>query len=454
VESFADRVGSPVDTMLRVFDESGDLVATNDDWGSHDSRVEFYAPGESEFLVEISDKLGGGAKNGVYRIEVTEAKPTLTTFLPRPDRVSQDSQTISVPQGNRVMKRVAVRREYIEGQVSIQFVGLPPGVHASPLFIPEDEFWVPAVIHADPESEVGGSLASVDASCDQDSETFRGGFEQTVDLVHSTADQLFNSITVDRVPVAVTPAVPFEVELLKPSVALPAGGKLALTVSIKRQEGFAEPIRVRLPFLPPWTVSEDHILIAPGESTGVFELQATNRALPRTWQLVATAEVDALTSAGDIEAVAGREICSEPVDLNITSSPVSGEFETLAGLQGESVEAICKLNVTPEFLGEFTATIEGLPARVTAEPVAVTHQNQQIKLKINIAEDAPLGSFNGIQCRLTGESNGQSVSYVVAEGTALTTMEAGKLIRDSAGRVLSPLEALRARQTSDSSLKE
>ncbi|MFN3189006.1 MAG: emp24/gp25L/p24 family protein [Aureliella sp.] len=454
VEAFADRVGSPIDTMLRVFDVDGELVATNDDWGSHDSRVEFFAPGETEYLIEVSDKLGGGAKNGVYRLEVTEAKPELRTFLPRPDRVSQDSQTISVPRGNRVMKRVAVRREYIDGDVSLQFIGLPPGVHASPLVVAEDEFWVPAVLQADPEAEIGGSLARISANCTVDGEAFRGEFEQTVDLVHSTADQLFNSVTVDRVPVAVTPEVPFELELLTPRVALPAGGKLALNVSVARSSGFNEPIRVRLPFLPPWIISPDHVLIPANEEKAVIELQATNRAEPRVWQIVATAEVDALSSSGEIESVAGRQVCSTPVDLKITGSPVAGEFETLAGVQGESVEAVCNLKVTPEFVGTFEATLEGLPARVTADPVTVTHQDQLIKLKIQIASDAPIGSFSGIQCRLTGESNGQAVSYVVAEGTSLTTMESGKLIRDSSGRVLSPLEALRARQASSTSRKE
>ena len=120
VEVFADRIGSPIDSKLRIFDSRGHPVASNDDWGSHDSRVEFRATVGSDYVVEISDKLNGGTPNSVYRVEVTTTIPTVTAFLPRPDRVSQDAQTISIASGNRVLKRVGVRREYVEGEANTE----------------------------------------------------------------------------------------------------------------------------------------------------------------------------------------------------------------------------------------------------------------------------------------------------------------------------------------------
>ncbi len=443
LEAFADRVGSPIDCMLRLFDADGQLVSSNDDWGSHDSRIEFVPRRDSVYFLEVTDKLGGGSPNGVYRIEVNRTEPKLTTFLPRPNRVSQDSQTISVPRGNRMLKRVAVKREYVEGEVQLQFVGLPAGVHASPISIPDDQFWVPVVLRADTDAPIAGSLAQLNATCATGFNLLEGSFEQTVDLVHSTADQLFNSVTVDRVAVAVTPEIPFRVDLETPATGLPAGGRLKLKATVNRQDNFKEPIRVRLPFLPPWVVSDAHIVIPADETVGYFDLQARPEATSRDWQLVASATVDTVTSEGDIATVDGREVSSEPVPIRIVENPVRGEFNELAGEQGDSVQAICSLEKTSEFQGDFTATLEGLPNRITSQPVSLTHASEQIEFQIEVADDAPLGTFERVQCRLSGSANGQEVSYVVATRTTLIVMEPGKLKRDAEGHLLSPLEALR-----------
>lgn len=442
IEAFADRVGSPIDTMLRVFNAQGQLIASNDDRGSHDSRIEFNSRGETEFLVEVSDKLKAGQANGVYRLECTPVEPQLTTFLPRPDRVSQESQSIAIPVGNRVMKRVAIRRDYVEGEVSLQFTSLPVGVRTSLLSVPDDQFWVPAVLEADPDAPVGGGLAELVGTNDSDEGRVVGNFEQTVDLVHSTADQLFNSVTVNRLPVAVTAAIPFRVVLETPQSSLPAGGRLKVSVKIERDAGFDEPIRVRLPFLPPWVVSEPHVVVASGESTASFNLEAYPNVQPRNWQLVAVAEIDALSSEGEIGTVVGREVCSRLVELKTSVSPVTGAFQKLAVEQGQTLKAECKLN-HPKLEGRFEAILEGLPNWLSAEPVTLEAGQTQFAFDIPVPADSPTGKFSRLQCRLTSLESNSQVSFVVAAGTDLTIFEPNKLKRDSEGRLLSPLEALR-----------
>ena len=444
IEVFADRIGSPIDTSLRLLDPQGRLVASNDDWGSHDSCIEFqnYSDQDTHYILEVADKLDGGKPNGVYRVEVTPIAPKLTTFLPRPDRVSQAEQTISVPRGNKALKRVAIRREYVDGLVQIRFMGLPPGVHASPVAINADQFWVPAVLTADSDSQLGGSLASIEGSCRNNNEILRGGFEQTVDLVHSTADQLFNSITVDRIPIAITPEVPFEVVLIAPPTSLPSGGRMQVLAQVKRAPGFEEPVRVRLPFLPPWVVSDDYVIVGKGETQALFELAARPQAETRAWQLVASATVDALSAEGEIAEFEGREVCSDPVELQIVENPLEGELGTLACELGEDLRVVCRVSGQVPVAGDLLAELEGLPARVSAQPVIVADPKKPIEFKLLVEAEAPVGSFEGIYCRLTSQSKSQ-VSYRVANDTRLTIYERGKLKRDSRGKLLSPLDALR-----------
>lgn len=442
IEVFADRIGSPIDTMLRLFNRSGQLIAANDDRGSHDSRIEFKPRGQAEFWLEVSDKLKAGQANGVYRIEVFPVAAELTTFLPRPDRVSQEAQSIAIPAGNRVMKRVAVRRENLEGEVALQFSGLPQGVNASTVILAEDQFWVPAVLEADAEAPLGGGLAELVGVTGDEGNLKEGGFEQAVDLVHSTADQLFNSLSVNQLPVAVTPAIPFRVDMQSPASSLPAGGQLVVEVQVEREAGFEEPIRVRLPFLPPWVVSESHIVIPKDESTARFHLEAYSNVRADSWRLVAVAEVDALTSEGEIDDYIGREVCSQAIELETSASPIKGVFEELAAEQGKTLEAVCNLDAS-SLAGPFEAMLEGLPNWLTAEVVTVAVDQKQFAFKILIPEDSPTGKFTRLQCRLKSQNAESQVSYVVAADTTITILEPNKLKRDSSGRLLSPLEALR-----------
>ncbi len=443
IEVFADRIGSPVDTLLELYDAEECLVAVNDDWGSHDSRIEFTPNENAEYFVSVSDKLGGGTRNSVYRIEVSICEPRITAFLPRPDRASQDDQVVSIPQGNRIVKRVGVKREYVEGEVTLQFQNLPPGVFASPSVIPEDQYWVPAILQASPDARLGGELSQINPTSSHGNAVVSGHFEQTIDLVHSTADQLFRSTTVDRFPVAVTPAVPFDIEIVPFETELPAGGTMQLKVQINRSAGFDEPIRVTLPFLPPWVVSESRIVVPKGKTEGVFNLEARTQARSQLWNLVAEAEVDLRSAEGDVTDLDGRRVASELTPLRIAETPVNGQFETLAGSPGKMIRARCRLEASAAFKGSFTASLEGLPAKITAEPVELSGNDRMVEFAIQLSADAPVGNFDQLQVRLTSNENGQRVGYVVAKQTKLIVQEPEKLMRDPDGRLLSPLEVLR-----------
>ncbi len=449
IEVFAQRVGSAADTLLSVLDETGELLARNDDWGSHDSRLDFEVPWTGEFIVEITDKLAAGSSDSVYRIEVTPVQSSVTAFLPRPDRLSQSSQTLAVAQGNRSLARIGVRRELVDGEAQVLFENLPSGVHASPVFIPADQFWGLALLQADESSELTGNLASVVANGSIGETRLQGGFEQIVDLVAESADQLFIGISLDKLPVAVTPPIPFAVHLDPPKTSLPASGSLTLRVRVERTAEFAGPIRVELPFLPPWVIGEPHIVIPAGESEGLFRLEAREQVQPRVWPIVAVASVDMLSASDDAEklqALKGREVASELVELTIDNAPAAGRFETMAGEQGETLQVVCYLSASGELPERMTATLDGLPNRVSAEPIEIRNSDKQIQFTLQLQADAPLGVFEKVVCRLSGELRGWQVSYQVAADSRLQINAPGTLARGEDGRVLSRLEALRQKQ--------
>ncbi len=446
IEAFAGRIGSPVDSLLTIVDSSSQVVASNDDWGSHDSRLDFTPPSTGRYFVCVTDKLASGGPNHVYRVEVTPLQPSVTAFLPRPERTSQLAQTIAVPQGNRVLVRVGVRRELFDGDVEGAFGDLPTGVRASPFGIPSDRFWMPTVLSATADAPLQAALAQVSLIVRNDDLQVRGGFEQIVDLVAESADQLFTSATVRRLPVAVGAPLPFSVELERPTTPLPRNGSLVLRVHVKRDSGFEEPVRIELPFLPPWVVCDPSLVIPAGQSSGDYRLTATEQAQPRTWPLVATAQVNTVSASGDTSRIDGCEVASELIELAIAETPIVGEFQTLAAEQGESLQVHCQLKRTAQTPMRLTATLEGLPNRVGCESQIVRDSDQQVVFNVKFADDSPVGVFPSVQCRLVGEIDGQAVSFVVAPNSALQIAPKGKLFRGADGQPLSPLEALRRTQ--------
>jgi hypothetical protein len=68
-EVHAARQGSPLDTILTLYDQRGSIVATRDDHGgARDSRMEFAAPSQGSYFLSLVDAHDLGSTLHVYRL--------------------------------------------------------------------------------------------------------------------------------------------------------------------------------------------------------------------------------------------------------------------------------------------------------------------------------------------------------------------------------------------------
>jgi hypothetical protein len=457
IDCFSTRIGSPADTVISLFDGDGNLLHRNDDWESLDSRIEFTPRVTGTYRLSVTDKLAMGRADAVYRLEVTSLSPQVTPFLPRPDRLTQRGQTIHVPRGNRVLARIGVRREHVAGAVELEWDQLPTGVNVTQSVLESDPFWVPVILEAPAEANEGGTLCKLFARCQSpDQGTIFGSFSQTVDLIAMSADRLFQASEVDRIAVAVTPPLPFRIDVDAPTASLPIGGTLDLRVRVTRENGFTAPVRVEFPVLPSWVVADPFVIIPGDQSEARQRLTAHAEAQPSEWQFAATARVDTVSAREDTQLWDGREIASNLVPVRIAAAEVRGQIEPLAAEQGQTVEVRCRLSFNEKqtdqaslessagrIPSQLIASLEGLPNRVVADTQTITAASREVVFQVAFPNDAPLGTFKRLQVRLTGELQGQRISYVVAPDTSLTVLPPGKLFRDERGQLLSPLDALR-----------
>jgi hypothetical protein len=466
VEVFAARLGSPLDPIVEVYDPDGDLVGWNDDDATHDSRLVFQARADGPHRLVIRDKRLEGGAHYLYRIEVEEPRPSLTLFLAGPMRKSQARQVIAVPRGNRVLAHLGVRRVGVRGPVRIEADTLPSGVSMDLGEIPEDTYLTPVVIQAAADAPLAARLVELKGVASPPSGTVTGRFSQVVDLLPGAGDSSFDSISVDRLAVAVVEEAPYRASLSPPAGPLARDGAIEILAKVDRTQGFDGPIEVSLPYLPPGVEMDGPAIVPPAKSDAILRLFARPDADPVSWRLAAEARPApprrdrremTLALMAQIDPTGGRRrrattegqplVASRFVPLELGPAPVAGRLVPAVAEQGRSVTISCTIEGAQHLpQGNFSAALEGLPPRAEAAAVQVAPAAAHVEFRVAIAPDTPAGRYENLVARLSGQVGGRAFVYRIGRGGRLDVHPAGALLKGSDGKPLSPLDALRARE--------
>lgn len=352
---YGSQLGSPIDTVIRVLSVDGSVLTSADDSMGFDSHLIWKCPATGDYLLEVVEKRRAGGERYVYRVEIKLVDPAVTEFVPRRERKTQAGQAISVPQGNRVLGFVAVKRQRWNGEAEIEFPKLPPGMVTQHGKISSDEYLMPVVFEAAKDAPIGADLVPVTARSSGQIPTIHGDFEQSVDLVAASADRLYQGVTLNRLAVAVVDPAPFRIRLQQPPTALPRDGTLSLIVHVERDEGFMGSIDVVIPYLPTWVDGPEKITIAGDQASCKFALRAHPRVAACAWPLVAEAKSNAASppaggnaaTGGTASAAgtatpttqapryrgrgrrggaSGHQVASQLLSLSVTESPLDGKI--------------------------------------------------------------------------------------------------------------------------------
>ena len=131
VRVFARQLRTPLDSTLNISRIKGQFIAYNDDSNGPDSYIRFTAPEDDQYVISITDQMGRGGPDFVYRVEVTPVEPRLTIGLP--ERSSYVDMVAPVPKGNRIALMVSGQREDFGGEVALEMQDLPEKVAAQML---------------------------------------------------------------------------------------------------------------------------------------------------------------------------------------------------------------------------------------------------------------------------------------------------------------------------------
>jgi hypothetical protein len=288
-EVTAQRLGLPLDCVLEVYDLQGKLQKESDDYlQSKDSKFYWTAAADGQFFLSIRDLHGRGGERFLYHLAASRSGPDF--------ELSGEYYYAQLAPGTNMMWFAKLNRiNAFKGPVEIIVEGLPEGVTAEPLTIPEGMIHGAIILKCAADAKINASLVRVSGRATiadpdgQDREVVRYG--------RVTCEQQSSGGGQARWPIAtqivgVTKPLDLLNVVAEPNeLTLKPGGKQELKVRIERQDGFTDPVTLAMSFdyftskfgeqLPPGvTVAKASKLRLAGKVLeGTVILEASDKAL-------------------------------------------------------------------------------------------------------------------------------------------------------------------------------
>lgn len=122
MEVYARRLNSPLDSLLRLYDSAGNLLAVNDDVPrlkagtvmQHTDSSLLFTPGtDGDYLLALSDTTGLGGKDYAYFLRIDEPRPRFTLY-------SVPSAVEVARAGAEPVRLTVVRHEGYDGPITLR----------------------------------------------------------------------------------------------------------------------------------------------------------------------------------------------------------------------------------------------------------------------------------------------------------------------------------------------
>ena len=436
VQCFArNPLRSPLDAVMNVYGPNQKSVASSDDVGeSKDPLIEFTCPSDGRYAIRIYDHLRGGSDLHHYRIEVTLAKPTFTTLLKETRR--DHATTASVPIGGSMAVMAQVRRSgyggpiefSVEGTDQNHVGGIPDGVTATCFEMPKGRAEIPILFTASSDAEcasglfrIAGQSPSKDRSPSKDQSPSKdaGPLDDLVKglnmiqqhrLVLGQNRRLMFDYHTDYAAIAVTERAPFEITLRQPQTPIVRRGSKNLKVSIVRDEGFDEEVRLRTLYNPPGISVNNSRRIAKGKWETDIPISANANAAMGTWPMILIATYK--------RAHGQAEITTGAILLDVEKELCEFKFPRVAVEQSADTTVAIPVQLDRSLPGNAEVQLAGLPAGVSGGEVkqTLTQDTKVLRFPIKVSSSAKAGKHKTLVCIASITVGNEKIVQTVGTG--------------------------------------
>jgi hypothetical protein len=417
VQGYAQSIGSPLDSVVNIYNEKGGSLSGNDDGGGRrrlDSKFKIGIPADGNYFVRVTDHLERGGPNFVYRLELIAAEPEV--FFASPQFTVNDThyrQFIAIPKGGRYATLVNVSRNNVGGDFKFDAQNLPQGVKLLTELAPKDLGSIPLLFEATADAPLGHQVSPIKLLPTDPNTKITGKLRQEFDVVRNGNVVYYTEIE-DRLPVAVVDEAPYSLEIVKPAVPLVNNGILELKVVSKRKEGFTKPIRVFMIWKPNGVSSLGEQTIAEGQNECTFQLDANAGTPAGTWNFTVMGEADA-GNGRTYNASPFTAVVTAPAYINAPAIPL------VAVEQGKEAIMVAKLEQLLPFEGEANAQVLGVPDTIPIEGAKITKDTKEVSFKVKTDAKSPIGKQANLFVRVDVPVKGTNTTTIhrIALGSIL-----------------------------------
>ncbi len=421
VSVYGRRLRSPIDPVLDVLNMKGEVLTSNDDGAGVDAAVRFVPPYETNYFLRVTDQLKRGGPGFVFRAEITPSEPSVTLTMPPAGRNdSQTRQYAAVPRGGRVATLLAVRRQNVDGALTLEAANLPPGVTMkTAAFGPRQDQTV-AVFEAAPDAALAGTLADVFV---RSTNGVTAGFRNDLEFLYGPNNTAYYATHSERFPVAVTEAAPFSLRIVESKSAVVQGGTLDLRIIADRKAAFDEPINLKMLWNPPGISSQPEMTIPKGQTSIVYQVSANAGAELKAWKI-------AILGTATVEG-GPLHVSTQLASLDVAEPFLLGKVDTVASEPGKMVKIVCKLEHKRALPAGAKLRLLGLPEKLGAPSLEVTKDQPEAVFELKIPEDLAPASFRQLSCVLEATVEGDLLRQTVSTAGTLRVVPTKKTLADA-----------------------
>lgn len=404
----ARRAGSPVDGVLVVKAANGAQIGQNDDRpGLSDPGIDITVPGDSEFItVTLNDLLRRGGEDFIYRIEVQDiSQPQFAATI------AQDR--LQIPAGSTQTVIVNIARQGYNGDVDLEFEGLPEGVTVADNQVLAGRTRGLISITAADGVSLAGIGRIIATAADENIGTRKVAIVGGDNPHYRVLPELRQSLGVAR-----TTAAPIGVSLAAEAtdIQISRGKFLPVTVNIQRREGITGNIRLRLisnQTMPRKKVKQNNKDVEVDDTDRALRLnedpilsaditsQAVNIWIPHdlglmAWRGTIVAELLSADNKNVVATVSTRQLNITPLDAIRVALSTEATIQARAG-EGETGHFAGTITRAAGFDKPVTVTLAGLPAGYAAPSIEVPAEQTEFTLEIRFAKEAKAADLKDIK---------------------------------------------------------
>ena len=254
----AQRYGSPVDSVLRILDAKGKVLANNDDGNfagvsfNKDSRILHRFAEAGTYTIEIRNLWTTTGENFPYHLSIRPPEPRAELLL------ASDNPYVFAGQTGK-LKITAARLDGLEAEIPLSIAGLPVGVTAKPASI------AAGTSEVEVEIDATGAQSGVAGMIEVRSPLAAQPAGRAIQISSGGGEgRHYGHVTGAMLAVVERPL--FSLECAASSLNLVRDGTATLKVSITRQPGFQDPLTFSAANLPAG-VAMEQVDSGAGEAT-------------------------------------------------------------------------------------------------------------------------------------------------------------------------------------------